>query len=407
MLPRSEKELLDLVYRRSAQIGRRRFALQVGSTALAIIVALAIAIPVALTGGTHLPGAPDDKNIAAPPTFVTPHPPDTNPPAGPPSCTCRPPAPEPGTPSPTAPGPPKTPHAPAPQTETRIAFASDRAGNFDIYTMSAQGTDVQRLTFDPAPERDPAWSPDGKQIAFTRKKGLTDFTGDIFVMNADGTNQHRLVRGGAPKFSPDGKQMAYHALIGEGPGIPLSIWIINLDGTGRRFITDQGGDPSWTPDGLSIVYGGITGPIVNVWKIGVTPGAKREHLYNDPIFACMPDVSPNGVQVAYVTVVTTNLKPSSLATKLVVANIGGGIGGKRVTTSPNWEFAPSWSPDGTFIALERDTDLDPHYATYAGGVGPGLGRSWIVIVRTDGSGEFEIPNGTYNDADPAFAPGGS
>jgi Tol biopolymer transport system component len=287
----------------------------------------------------------------------------------------------------------------------RIAFASDRSGNFDIYTMSAQGTNVKRLTFDPAPERDPAWSPDGKRIAFTRKKGLTDFTGEIYVMNADGSNQRRLVQGGgAPKFSPDGKQIAYHALLGKGANVPLSLWVINVDGTGKRYITDQGGDPAWTPDGRSLVYGGITGPIVNVWKIAVAPGAKREHLYNDPIFACMPDVSPNGLQVAYVTAIIDSADLSQVATKLVVAKMGGSSGG-RVTTSPHWEFAPSWSPDGTLIAVERDVDIDVHYATYAGGVGPGLGDSWIVLVRSDGEGEFEIPNHGYSDADPAFAPG--
>ncbi len=404
-LPRSEQELLDQVYRRSAQISRRRLALQAWSGGLAIVLALSVAIPIVLRGGTaSLPGHGGDKNIAAPPHIDRPTvPPVKEPPR---SCTCRPPISSPPK-QPTEPPdtsiPPKTPDAPPAPAGARIAFASDRAGNFDIYTMEASGGDIQRLTFDPAQERDPAWSPDGKQIAFTRKKGLTDFTGEVWIMNADGTNQRRLVQGGAPRFSPDGKQMAFHALLGEGPGIPLSLWVINLDGTGKRHITDEGGDPAWTPDGRSLVYGGITGPIVNVWKIALSPGATREHLYNDPIFACMPDVSPDGSRVAYVTAILTDIKPSSIATKLVVASIGGPSGG-RVTTSPNWEFAPSWSADGTLIAVERDTDLDPHYATYAGGVGPDVGRSWIAVVKADGSGEYAIPNGSHNDADPAFSP---
>ena len=297
-----------------------------------------------------------------------------------------------------------------PSAETRIAFASDRSGNFDIYTMNAQGTDVKRLTFDPRAERDPAWSPDGKQIAFTRKDGLSDWFGDIYVMNADGSNQRRLVQGGGPRFSPDGRQIAYHGLVderaeaGDRPRVPLSIWVVNVDGTGRRLITDRGSDPAWTPDGRALVYGGVTGLIVNVWKISVAPGSRREPLYRDPIFACMPDVSPSGGQVAYITAKVTDVKPSSIALKLVVADIGA-TQGSRITRSPHWEFAPSWSPDSSMIAIERDLDLDPHYAEYSGGIAPGPGRSWIAIVRADGSGEFEIPNGNYSDADPSFSPG--
>ena len=333
--------------------------------------------------------------------------------SGPDSCTCRPPAAErsvePRGDDDQGPG---KPIGPMPSPTMRIAFASDRSGNFDIYTMNAQGADVKRLTSDPLPERDPAWSPDGKQIAFTRQDHVSDWFGDIYVMNADGSNQRLLVRGGGPRFSPDGRQIAYHGLadenidLGNPPGIPLSIWVINVDGTDKRRITDRGSDPTWTPDGRTIVYGGVTGPIVNVWKINVAQGSKREQMYIDPIFACMPDVSPNGRQVAYITAIPEEGQSSSIALKLVVADVGAKHG-TRVTGSPHWEFAPSWSPDGSLIAVERDLDLDPHYAEYAGGIAAGPGRSWIAIVRTDGSGELEIPNRTYSDADPSFSPGDS
>ena len=371
---------------------------------LVVVLALGIGIPIVLKGGTGLPGGSGKSPFAAPPTPS--NSPRSNEPTEPPptTCTCRVSTPPPKTPL-TPPVAKSPSHVPPIASTARVAFASDRTGNFDIYTMNASGTGVTRLTTDAADERDPSWSPDGKQIAFTRKNGPSDFTSDIFVMNADGSNQRKIVRGGAPKFSPDGKQLAYHALLGENVNIPLALWVVNLDGTGKRVVTDSGSDPTWTPDGRSLVFGGITGPIVNVWKIAVTPGAKREHLYSDPIFACMPDVSPDGKHVAYVTAKISDVDISQIATKLVVATIGGPPG-VRITESPNWEFAPSWSADGTMIAVERDTDLDPHYGTYAGGGVPaaGPGRSWIVVLRTDGSGELEIPNHDYSDVDPAFSP---
>src|SRR5207244_7691770 len=72
----------------------------------------------------------------------------------------------------------------------KIAFSSNRAGNYDIYVMNADGTGVTRLTTGPADEQDPSWSPDGTQIAFTVYP--TAITSEIYKMNADGSGQTNL-----------------------------------------------------------------------------------------------------------------------------------------------------------------------------------------------------------------------
>jgi Tol biopolymer transport system component len=93
---------------------------------------------------------------------------------------------------------------------SKIAFVTDRDGNFEIYVMDANGTNPVNLTSNAADDTAPAWSPDGNRISFTSFRNQNV---DIYVMNADGSGQKRLTRKGAldagPAWSPDGKKIAF------------------------------------------------------------------------------------------------------------------------------------------------------------------------------------------------------
>ncbi|MDH4112224.1 MAG: hypothetical protein OEV60_06000, partial [Actinomycetota bacterium] len=71
----------------------------------------------------------------------------------------------------------------------RIAFASDRDGDFEIYSIKPDGTGLLQLTSDAADDDDPAWSPDGTRIAFVRKGSCATSCKAIWVMQADGSGQ--------------------------------------------------------------------------------------------------------------------------------------------------------------------------------------------------------------------------
>jgi len=92
----------------------------------------------------------------------------------------------------------------------RIAFNSNRDGNWEIYVMNGDGTGQTRLTNNPAEDFSPAWSPDGLRIAFSSKR---DGNPEIYIMNADGTGQTRLTNSPAndvhPTWSPDGTRIAF------------------------------------------------------------------------------------------------------------------------------------------------------------------------------------------------------
>lgn len=135
---------------------------------------------------------------------------------------------------------------------TKIAFTSFREGNGEIYVMNADGSGQTRLTDNPASDEGAAWSPDAKKIAFTSDR---DGQSDIYLMNADGSGATRLTNLGiAPgtisHWSPDGTKIAFGSSDG-------NIFVINADGTTQTNLTKGGGSvggPIWSPDGTQIIF---------------------------------------------------------------------------------------------------------------------------------------------------------
>ena len=77
-------------------------------------------------------------------------------------------------------------------TMSRIAFASNRDGNWEIYLMNSDGSNPHNVTNNPATDSHPSWSPDGSKIVFQSERA-GNF--EIYVMNSDGSEQKRLTEG--------------------------------------------------------------------------------------------------------------------------------------------------------------------------------------------------------------------
>ena len=120
-----------------------------------------------------------------------------------------------------------------------IAFASDRWGDLEIAMLEVESGKVTRLTTSRGLDDYPAWSPDGKRIAFTsnRERNL-----EVYVMDADGKNVRQLTKApgcynGGPFFSPDGTKVIFRS--DRKKKDHLQLFVINVDGTGERALTDN------------------------------------------------------------------------------------------------------------------------------------------------------------------------
>ena len=189
----------------------------------------------------------------------------------------------------------------------RIAFPSRRDGNFELYLMNADGSNLRRLTHTPSHEDFPAWSPDGTQLVFTRSEG-DDGTyvlavPDIGDAGAEtGSREERKLLDFValePAWSPDGAQIAF----GSDHAGPRGIYVMDADGGNlHRMVQTFVGEncPDWSPDGNWIVlasWQGGDGEIYLMRADGSDMRALTRNRFEDEFPAWRPET---GALPAYV-----------------------------------------------------------------------------------------------------------
>ena len=188
----------------------------------------------------------------------------------------------------------------------RIAFLTDRDGNFEIYVMNADGSGQRNLTRKPAFDSDPLWSPDARKIAFV---SAGDGKGpprrqEIYVMNADGSGLRTLARGHAPAWSPDGRRIAFRS-DRDGNG---EVYVMNADGTGLRRLTHNpasDGGALWSLDGRRIFFVRFQHGNSEIYVMNAD-GSGEQNLTSEArparrAYDGSPVMSPDGRRIAFVS----------------------------------------------------------------------------------------------------------
>ena len=240
-----------------------------------------------------------------------------------------------------------------------IVFSSSKTGNSQIFLLH-NGTET-KLSNSATEDRDPAWSPAGTRIAFTRGN-------NIWVMHADGTHQVNLTNSpntnGGPAWSPDGTKIAF---MSDRDVSSLEIYVMSASGSNVRRLTTNTmteHNLSWSPDGTKIAFDANNGSNEEIYTVNASTGLGLKDLSNNNAADQYPDWSPDGTKIAF-----SSTRTGSPNLYTMSANGSGqlALGTPSVYAAAVW---PAWSPDSSQLVYAANW---------------GLGSEQLWVVAADGS----------------------
>ncbi len=288
--------------------------------------------------------------------------------------------------------------------EGKIAFVSNRDGNAEIYVMNADGSEQTRLTsnFERMTDDFPAWSPDGTKIAFVSNRDGND---EIYVMDADGRHQTRLTDNKAgdyyPAWSPDGQKIAFIS-DWDSERSRYEVCIMNADGSAQTCLPEA--RVGFASVSLAM-YGSGPENFGKADEMGLSwspDGQKIAFSFRLDFYAGIAVISVDGSARTDLTSELTDANPdwspdgqklaftASLKSMMDIYVMNADGSGQTSLTDGEYNYlsnSPSWSADGRRIVFHTNRD----------------GNSQIYVMNADGSRPTRLTENSAQDWNPDWA----
>jgi TolB protein len=267
---------------------------------------------------------------------------------------------------------------------TRIAYVTVNGPvtkrNYELIVADADGANQHRVFASPDPIMSPAWSPDGRALAYVSfHSGLAA----IYVQTLASGKQVQVSAksgiNGAPSFSPDGKQLALALSRRDGN---VDVYVLTLASQELKRLTEDPSidtEPAWAPDGRSLYFTSDRAGAPQIYRVGLDGGARAQRITFDGSYNARARVSPDGRQLAVVTLDRGAYR---------IAAVESQRGSLAVLSNGQLDESPSFAPNGADII----------YTTRE------RGRDTLAIVSSDGRIQQRIAARAGEVREPAWSP---
>jgi len=270
----------------------------------------------------------------------------------------------------------------------RVLFYSDRDGDDDVYVAELDGGGIQQFTDAPGRDYEADITPDGRTLVFASQRETED-AGQLFLMNADGSNVRRLTfsaEGGLrvtddyPHWSADGRRIVFQRTTVTEEGVDADVWLIDAETEEESQLTDTpeawDSTPAFTADGSGVMFESNREGSFSIYRLDLATMEVARLTGDDESDNTGGKESPDGRSILF-----TSDRDGDPEVYLADAD-GGNV--RQLTDNDARDKYPHWSPDGKLILFESDRD----------------GNREIYVMNGDGSQQRRITNDPGKDADP-------